>query len=99
MEYWSDGFGGIKRKIFCRFYHTILQYSVTPSLHLNGINQGLQKDLQFQWVEEIPRRYYIVMITFQTVAGKRSLHFLSIFIMVLKVRCRKVQLMMTLFQG
>lgn len=42
---------------------------------------------------------YIAMITFQILAGKMYLHFLSIFIMVLKVWCRRVQLMMTLFQG
>jgi len=33
-----------------------MHYSNTPSLHVNGINQAPQKDLQFQCVVEILKR-------------------------------------------
>ena len=41
MEYWSNGFGGIRNSIVA----FATQYSNTPVLHVNGINRLLLKDV------------------------------------------------------
>ena len=37
MEYWSNGFKGIRKRFF-GFYCPLIQYSNTPLLHVPGIN-------------------------------------------------------------